>query len=308
MNPLRALFLSLSRIPPAVMLMVIVGLAVVVTVLVTDQISRQDKEYRTQLAEINARAQEKSKVVFAVKDISEGKTISSDALEERQLERARVPHDAIMSAGLACGRVAKYGISAGQIVSHHDLASIGISLGFESRLKAGMRAVTFAVDANSGVAGFVAPQSRVDIMSMVGSGADTRVAAVLSDVEVIATGQTYQKSANSTGSSPASSVTVAVSAQDTEKLIKAIAASKLYLALRSDKDHTPIATLDVTSLYAKPASLGSGITRLPESKFHIPEPPELAAPSSQRPMHEIETWSGGRKEVVSFVGAAERSK
>ncbi len=57
-----------------------------------------------------------------------------------------------------------------------------------------MRALTFGVDNNSGVAGFVNPDSRVDIIAMVGTGADTKAAPILSDVEVIAVGQLYQKS------------------------------------------------------------------------------------------------------------------
>ena len=56
---------------------------------------------------------------------------------------------------MATARVAKAAIAAGQIVSQHDLAVSTItSLGFESRLKDGFRAVTFGVDNNSGVAGF----------------------------------------------------------------------------------------------------------------------------------------------------------
>ena len=73
---------------------------------------------------------------------------------------------------MATGRIAKYGILAGQIVSQHDLAPQGISLGFEAKLKEGMRALTFGVDNNSGVAGFVNPDSRVDIIAMVGTGAE----------------------------------------------------------------------------------------------------------------------------------------
>src|SRR5271156_1505554 len=202
MNPLRALFLSLSRRPPALMLLVIIGLAVVVTMMVTGKVSESEKTFEARKAELESKALAKGRVVYTIKDIPEGQTIPSDALEEREIEQAKIPADAITSASLASGRVAKYGISTGNIVSQHDLAPQGISLGFVSRLKEGMRALTFGVDNNSGVAGFVTPESHVDIIGMVGSGADVKARPVLSDVEVIAIGTTYQKTPGATTAQP----------------------------------------------------------------------------------------------------------
>jgi pilus assembly protein CpaB len=313
MNPLRALFLSLSRMPPAVMLLIIVGLAVVVTMMVTGKVSEQEKTFQSKQAELESKMNAKGKVVYTIKDIPEGQTIPTEALEEREIEQQKIPADAITSASLAAGRVAKYGISSGQIVSQHDLAPQGISLGFESRLKEGMRAVTFAVDNNSGVAGFVTPESHVDIVAMVGSAAETKAQPILSDVEVIAVGQMYQKTPGQTTAVPASSVTVAVTPEDAQKLIKGVVAGKLYLTLRNDKDHTPVATVDVTSLFAKPAAPKNELAALPPPSALPPPPlpgvPDAgpgvgpgalpAAPPPPPPLHEIEVWSGSKKDVLS---------
>jgi len=312
MNPLRALFLSLSRMPPAVMLLIIIGLAVLVTMMVTGKVSEQENQYKQQKADLEAKMSAKGKVVYTIKDIPEGQTIPTEALEEREIEQSKIPADAITSASLAAGRVAKYGISSGQIVSQHDLAPQGISLGFESRLKEGMRAITFAVDNNSGVAGFVTPESHVDIIAMVGSGAETKAQPILSDVEVIAVGQMYQKTPGAATAVPASSVTVAVTPEDGQKLIKAVVAGKLYLTLRNDKDHTPVATVDVTSLFAKPAVPKSELAALPPPSALPPPPlpgvPDAgmggnaalpAAPPPPPPLHEIEIWSGSKKDVLS---------
>jgi len=317
MNPLRALFLSLSRMPPAVMLLIIIGLAVVVTMMVTGKVGEQEQQFKQKQTELEQKMNAKGKVVYTIKDIPEGQTIPTEALEEREIEQSKIPQDAITSASLAAGRVAKYGISAGQIVSQHDLAPQGISLGFESRLKEGMRAVTFAVDNNSGVAGFVTPESHVDILAMVGSGAETKAKPILSDVEVIAVGQMYQKTPGQATAVPASSVTVAVSPEDAEKLIKALVAGKLYLTLRNDKDHTPVATVDITSMFAKPAAPKSELAALPPPSALPPPPlpgaPDAggpggapgapgalpAAPPPPPPLHEIEVWSGSKKDVLS---------
>ena len=319
MNPLRALFLSLSRMPPALMLLIIIVLAVMVTMMVTGRMSQQEAELELKKRDLEAKMSAKGKVVYAIKDIPEGQTIPSDALEEKEIEQSKIPQDALTSSSLAAGRVAKYGISQGQIVSQHDLAPQGISLGFESRLREGMRAVTFAIDTNSGVAGFITPESHVDVYAMVGTGAETNVAPVLSDVEIIAVGQMYQKQPGGTAAVPANSVTVLVSPEDAAKLIKSISAAKLYLTLRNDKDHTPVATVDVISLFAKaPDKEADDLAALPPPSA-LPPPPVPGAPDGELPplpgggepgalpdaapppppLHEIEIWSGSKKDVLS---------
>jgi pilus assembly protein CpaB len=314
MNPLRALFLSLSRMPPAVMLLMLIGLAVLVTRRVTGKVSEQEKTFNAKQAELETKMNQKGKVVYTIKDIPEGQTIPTEALEEREIEQAKIPQDAVASASLAAGRVAKYGIANGSIVSQHDLAAQGISLGFESKLKEGMRAMTFPVDNNSGVAGFITPESHVDVIAMVGSGAETKAKPILSDVEVIAVGQMFQKNPGATTAVPASSVTVALTPEDAEKLIKGIVAGKLYLTLRNDKDHTPVATVDVTSLFAKSQAAKADLAALPPPSALPPPPlpgvgggPDMggmpgamnAAPPPPPPLHEIEIWSGSKKDVLS---------
>jgi len=318
MNPLRALFLSLSRMPPAVMLLIIIGLAVVVTMMVTNQMTEEKAKLDDQKRILTDQMNAKGKAVYAVKDIPEGTTILAEMVEEKELPEAKIPIDAVRASAMATARVAKAAIAAGQIVSQHDLAVSTItSLGFESRLKAGFRAVTFGVDNNSGVAGFVTPESHVDVVSMVGAGGETKAAPILSDVEVIAVGQTFQKAPSGTAAAPASSVTVAVTPEDAQKLLKAINASKLYLTLRSGTDHTPVATVDVTSLFPKAAAIPKdAITSLPPPQS-LPPPPlpgpdagpmppggpmpmNMAPPVNvPPPVHEIEIWSGSKKDVLS---------
>jgi pilus assembly protein CpaB len=313
MNPLRALFLSLSRMPPAVMLVIIIGLAVVVTMMVTGKVSEQESQFKRKQSELEEKMNQKGKVVYTIKDIPEGQTIPTEALEEREVEVSKIPQDAITSASLAAGRVAKYGIASGQVVSQHDLAPQGISLGFEAKLKEGMRAVTFAVDNNTGVAGFIQPESHVDIVAMVGAGADTKAQPILSDVEVIAVGQMFQKTPGQ-AAVPASSVTVAVTPEDAQKLIKGIVAGKLYLTLRNEKDHTPVATVDITSLFGKSSAPKNDLAALPPPSA-LPPPPLPGAPDGGMggpggaalppapppppPLHEIEIWSGSKKDVLS---------
>lgn len=314
MNPFRSLILMMSRTPPVVLVAAIVGMAAFIALLVTGEMTRSKADYDAKLDALEKQKDAKGTVVFAIKDIPQGQAIPSESLEEKTMPLGKMPADALSSSALASGRVCKFGISQGQIVSQHDLAPLGISAGFESRLQKGMRAVTFAIDNNSGVAGFINPESHVDIMSMVGSGAETKVAPILSDVSVIAVGQTFEKEPGG-HAVPASSVTVSVSPEDSQKLVKAIAASKLYLSLRNSDDHAPVMTVDVTTLF--PVKLADN-----QMQNDLPGPPPLtaiappggtfdplslqagdtldAATPPPAPLHDIEVWSGGSRAVISL--------
>jgi pilus assembly protein CpaB len=314
MNPFRSLFLSLSRMPPILMLFIILGLAVVVTMYVMGIVnSSQEDARRAQQAAEQAKQGVKSKVVYASKNIEEGEIIPAEALEEKDVDQNKAPIDAFTSANAVVGQQAAYPIPAGQIVSQHSVKQMAIQTGFEGKIKEGMRALTFGVDTNSGVAGFIAPGSHVDVVCITGSAGDTKAAPVMSDVEVIAVGTTYQKAPGQATANPAGSVTVAVTPEDAIKLIKAISAAKPYLVLRNDKDHSPVAVVDVKDLFPKPKKEPTTeVASLPAP--NLPPPPLPSAPSGAPdasalpavnapppppPMHEIEMWSGSKKEVLS---------
>lgn len=306
MNPLRAIVIRISRLPVPVVLMVILGLAIAVTWNVVSFIQAEQNK----VVEIRRHLDDASKprtfqAVYAIKDIQEGSVISSEALEERQSQGA-APSGNIQFSSMAVGRIAKYTIPAGTFLSIHDLACVRAS-GMDGKLKPGYRAVTLPVDVSSGVAGFVAPGSYVDILASAGSGHETRTGCILSDVELLAVGSTMQRTSNGTGNNAsvnqASTVTVALTPADTTKLIKAeVASGKLYLALRGDRDHTPVAVVDVTSLYPKTANSLAEAPSFPS--FTAPpavfgdEPKQTIVPNAKR-NHEVEMFAAGRKEVIA---------
>ena len=298
---------SLSRMPPVVMLLIIVGLAIVATMWSTGYIGEAERKTKQQEEALKAKYEQKTKVVYTTKDIAEGATVSADVLEEKEVEAGKAPVDAFSTTSMAIGRIAKYGIPAGQLVTAHDFttsehAAAVQQVGIESVIKEGHRAVTFGVDTTTGVAGFVAPGSHVDIVGVVGSGPQTKAAPILSDVEVIACGGSFQKTAGG-AANPATSVTVALTPDDSNKLIKAVAAAaRVYLTLRNDKDHTPVAVVDIASMFEHPRAVA--IAPPP----NLPPPPLPGVPNGAGvvpavppppPMHEIEIWSGSKKEVIS---------
>jgi len=312
MNPFRSLFLSLSRMPPILMLFIILGLAVVVTMYVMGIVNGSADEARRATEAAKAQQSVKTKVVYAAKNIEEGQIIPAEALEERDVDASKAPIDAFTSTNAVVGQQAAYPVPAGQIISQHAVKAMAAVTGFEGKIKEGMRALTFGVDSNSGVAGFIAPGSHVDVVCITGSAGDTKAAPVMSDVEVVAVGTTYQKAPGTSAANPAGSVTVAVTPEDAIKLIKAISAAKPYLVLRNDKDHSPVAVVDIKDLFPKAKKEATEVAALPAP--NLPPPPlpgapsggdlgggpgPSAAPPPPPPMHEIEMWSGSKKEVLS---------
>lgn len=76
------------------------------------------KRYKEELAE---RLSSKARVVYCIKDIPIGAPITVRELEEREIEKSKVPQDAMTKVHDAVGHSARYAIYEGQILSQHDL-------------------------------------------------------------------------------------------------------------------------------------------------------------------------------------------
>jgi SAF domain len=70
---------------------------------------------------LDAKMDAKGKIVYVVQNIPKGNIIPATALEEREILQSKIPYDAIVANSLAVGKVAKYGIAAGQILSVRDI-------------------------------------------------------------------------------------------------------------------------------------------------------------------------------------------
>lgn len=132
MNPIRALFLSLSRLPPALMLLIIMGLAVTVTMMVTARISSEERQFLAanrsdeittsgaQPAAQSVRADLRNAVVSR-KPIPEGTEIDATYLRIRKVEEGSLWEDSFPSTDKVLGRVAKVSIPAGNQIRAIDV-------------------------------------------------------------------------------------------------------------------------------------------------------------------------------------------
>ena len=103
----------------------------------------------------------------------------------------------------------------------------------------GMRALTVSVNTQTGVSGFILPNTRVDVLVTVPnprSKSYSTTKIILEDIKVLAVDQTYERK----GDEPVvvQSVTLLVTPEQAEKLALACTEGKLQLSLRNTSDRT----------------------------------------------------------------------
>ena len=146
-----------------------------------------------------AKPQPSTRIVAAATDIKIGTVLSAPDLTTVQI-MGTVPKTAILDAKNAIGRGVISPLYAGEPILDDRLAPMGSGGGLAATIKDGMRAIAVRVDQVVGVAGFVLPGMRVDILiSGVppdvnnGQNNNTQVRTVLQNIEVLSAGTDIQK-------------------------------------------------------------------------------------------------------------------
>ena len=137
------------------------------------------------------------------------------------------------------------GISANEPLTETKLAPIGSGAGLPPSIPPGMRAMSVKVDEVVGVAGFVAPGTRVDVVvTLRGQQAEeTMTRTVVSNVLVLTAGTRLDQAQAKDGQpQPSSVVTFAVTPNDAERIALASSEGRITLALRNPLDVAPTDT------------------------------------------------------------------
>jgi pilus assembly protein CpaB len=189
------------------------------------------------------------KVLVANRALPVGTIITVDSMSFQQWPEELV-QDAYYIDGNAkldslLGTVVRFPITAGEPVTMGSLVSPGDRGFLAAALGPGMRAVTVPVSVRTGVAGFVFPGDRVDLLltqTVEGSGRPLKTAeTVLRNMRVLATDQRTEKVENAeTGKTVVSAsrtVTLEVTPKLAEKVAVAQTLGTLSLSLRSIADN-----------------------------------------------------------------------
>jgi pilus assembly protein CpaB len=217
------------------------GIAVVAGLLATFGIQRY-VAHKTYVAPVST-----GQVAVATTDLSPGIALAAGSVKLVSWPRELIPPQAASTLQQVEGRVAVTPISNGEPVLFSKLAPVGTAAGLSSLLDESKRALTVRVDDVSGVAGFIHPRDKVDVlvdMKMQGVN-DSFSKTILQNITVMTIGQTWEQK----DSKPVvvNTVTMEVTPEQAEILNLASTEGKIRLALRGRRNETLVETAGVSS-------------------------------------------------------------
>ncbi len=209
-----------------------------------------------------------TRLVAAAKDVKIGTVLANTDLTTIQVLGA-APAGAIVDPKNAIGRGVISTIYAGEPILDSRLAPAGSGGGLAATITQGMRAIAVKVDQVVGVAGFVLPGVRVDVVITgippdVKNTQNTQARTVLQNIEVISAGTDIQKDAAGKPQQ-VQVVNLLVTPEQAQVLALATNQTRIQLVLRNPLDTkiAPVQGTELTNLFADstapPAAKHTGV-------------------------------------------------
>ena len=255
----------------------------------------------------HARAGVEKQVVVATKALPAGTTLDRGAVSVRSVPEKLFPAGAFSRIEDVLERPVIGTIQADEPLVDARLGVKGSGAGLGPLIPAGMRAISVRVNDVVGVAGFVLPGMRVDVLvtGKPPNRPDTETQTVLQNITVLSAGQTIQTDGKS---QPivAPVVTLLVSPAEAEALTLANSEGHIQLVLRNSTDQATAATRGrkLHELYgsspAQAAQVASAARRTaPPPRPEAPVRPLPVAAPAARP-EEMMVIHGAVKKVEVF--------
>lgn len=175
---------------------------------------------------------ERHPVLVAAQEIEAGTIIEEQQITTKLMEVDWINENNYSDVNELVGQIAASTIYEGEALHQLRFSKPGEGATLAALIPENKRAVTIRVDDVIGVAGFLLPGNKVDILNTISYGknsADTRT--VLKDIKVLAVDQTAKTKENSPIIVRA--VTLEVSPKDAEKLLTAKSKGSIQLTLRN---------------------------------------------------------------------------
>lgn len=179
------------------------------------------------------------------------------------------------------------------------VAAADAGAGLPPTITAGMRAISVKVNEVIGVAGFVVPGTRVDVVVTLARREESVSRVVVTNVQVLTAGTRYDQDQAKDGKPlPSTVVTLLVTPEDAERIALASAEGQIMLTLRNplDTEATQTKGTRLASLMGAPdpppvTKVVKGVRRA------VPPPAPVAAPP---PVYAVETIRAAKRtsEVV----------
>src|SRR6266487_3382715 len=180
-------------------------------------------------------------VVVAASDLDIGAELRREDLRIIEWPANALPADAIHDLKDAVGRGLIMPVIQNEPILPMKLASKEAGAGLPPAIPPGLRAVSVRVNEVIGVAGYVLPGTRVDVVATVsttGQNNDIASKVVLTNVQVLAAGTKIERNTDRNKPMPVTVVTLLVDPEEAERLTLASTEGKIQLALRNPLDKT----------------------------------------------------------------------
>jgi pilus assembly protein CpaB len=178
-------------------------------------------------------------VVVAAAELPAGQPVTAKQTAVRDWPAAYLPSGHFANSADVDGRVLRRALRENEPLLETDLLPAGTDGGLPALIQDDHRAVSVKVDAVVGVAGFVKPGSRVDVIATLQRVDQTHpvpeTRIILQDLRVLAIDQTLEQRDNGEART-VNVVTLEVDPEESQKLAYAAAEGSLQLALRNPTD------------------------------------------------------------------------
>ena len=238
--------------------------------------------------------------VVAAADLQLGSEIKRENLKVAQFPDGQAPEGAFTNPDELVGRGVIAPIVRNEPILISKLASKEAGAGLPPIIPAGMRAVSVRVNEVIGVAGYVLPGTRVDVVATVSptdNHKDMTSKVILTDVQVLAAGTKLERDEEADKPMAVNVVTLLVNPDESERLTLAANEGKIQLALRNplDKDNPVTKGVKPPELLGTPAPVRRGPRALPMAQAAAAAP---AAPAPEPTTVEIIRGDKRAREVV----------
>jgi pilus assembly protein CpaB len=229
------------------------------------------------------RAAPEKQIVVATKAVPAGSILDKESLALRGVPETVAPAGAFARVEDVVDRPVISAIQPDEPVVEARLAPKGSGMGLGPMIPPGMRAVSVRVNDVVGVAGFVLPGMRVDVLvtGKPPSGGDIQTHTVLQNIAVLSAGQTIQADPKSQPIT-APVVTLLVDPREAEALTLANNEGHIQLVLRNSTDRAVIASAGHTlhELYgaSRPDAQAVAAPAASNRSASVPRPKAAATP------------------------------
>ena len=230
-------------------------------------------------------------VAVATRELAVGTLLQPTDVRLVEWPGTMMPSGYIATTEAAVGRGLITPVQENEPLLETKLAPTGVGGGLPVLIADGMRAVSMRVDEVVGVAGFVQPDARVDILlTMDSPSGEPTTEVILQKVRTLAAGQEVQRDRDGKPRM-VPVITVAVTPEQAETLALASSQGRIQLALRN--------SLDTATVSTNGARMGTLLGR----------PSAPAAPSPRRGVSVrptgrdsavVEVYKGGARTLLKF--------